>query len=348
MNEYSVLTSVYGGEKPEYLKTAIDSMINQTVAPTQIVIVEDGVLTDGLYAVLDDYSVQYGNLITRVKLPENHGLGYALNEGLKHCSCEIVARMDTDDISLPTRCEKQLNEFIKDDTLCAVSAYIDEFEGSPDNITSTRDVPLTRETMFKYGKRRSPMNHPVVMYKKSAVLAAGGYPDLKRCQDFQLFGKMMFMGMNCKNIGEALLLFRLPETADAKKKRASSAKYAVGVVKEFHKWGYSSLWDYIVVKTVYALVGLIPIKLRKKFFKQIECFRKKSVLIGWKVEKGLLRLFAHYDFRLVMRNGNHFRLRRGSGNDFRRHIGIGFDNLSRENVYQHPLFDSKDGFHFLP
>ena len=279
MENYSVLMSVYQKENPEYLKAAIDSMINQTVKPSEIVIVEDGPLTDELYSVLKGYQSEYGELIKRVPLAENHGLGYALNEGIKECGNELIARMDTDDISLPERCEKQLKEFEADGTLCAVSAYIDEFEGSPENVTSTRTVPLTREEMYKYGKRRSPFNHPVVMYKKGAVLSVGGYPDLKRCQDFMLFGKMMFSGMNCKNIGESLLLFRIPENAEAKSKRKKSAKSAVGVVKEFHKWGYSSLWDYMVVKTVYFLVGLIPIKLRKKFFKRFLRKRKKNKVL---------------------------------------------------------------------
>lgn len=273
MEKYSVLAAVYYKENPEYLKTAIDSVINQTVKPSEIVIVEDGGLTQGLYEVLDEYEGKY-DFIKRVRLKNNCGLGVALNEGLKACTYDLVARMDTDDVSLPTRCEKQLKEFENDQTLCAVSAYIDEFEGSPENITSTRYVPLTLEEMYEYGKRRSPFNHPVVMYKKSAVLSVGGYPDLKRCQDFELFGKILFKGLNCKNIGESLLLFRLPEDSVAKKKRKKSAKSAVKVVKKFHQWGYASLWDYIVVKFVYAVVGLIPIKLRKKFFKKF--LRKKS------------------------------------------------------------------------
>ena len=111
------------------------------------------------------------------------------------------------------------------------------------------------------------------MYRKNAVLNVGGYPDFKRCQDFKLFGKMLFSGMNCKNIDKSLLLFRMPDDDEAKRKRAKSAKYAVAVVKDFYKMGYSSLWDYLVVKIVYALVGLIPIKLRKKFFKKF--LRKK-------------------------------------------------------------------------
>lgn len=272
--KYSVLMSLYKKEEPEYLKAAIDSMICQTVKPDEIVIVEDGELTEELYAVLNEYEKNFGALIKRVKLAENHGLGYALNEGLKKCENELVARMDTDDISLPYRCEKQLKEFESDGELCLLSAHIDEFEGSPDNITSTRYVPLTFEEMYKYGKRRSPINHPVVMYKKSAVLSVGGYPnDLKRCEDLELFGKMLFNGLKSKNMDESLLLFRIPDDKLAKKKRNANAKYAVQVIWRFYKWGYASLWDYLVVKCVYAIVGLIPIKLRKKFFKKF--LRKK-------------------------------------------------------------------------
>ena len=272
--KYSVLMSLYKKENPEYLKAAIDSMINQTVPPDEIVIVEDGPLTDELYAVLSEYEKKC-DLIKRVKLAENHGLGYALNEGLKACRNELVARMDTDDISLPFRCEKQLREFESDSELCLLSAHIDEFEGSPDNVTSTRYVPLTFKEMYEYSKRRSAINHPVAMYKKSAVFSVGGYPtDLKRCEDFELFGKMLFNGIKSKNMDESLLLFRIPEDKLAKSKRNANAKFAVKVIKRFYKWGYASLWDYLFVKFVYAVVGLIPIKLRKKFFKKF--LRKKA------------------------------------------------------------------------
>lgn len=105
MEKYSVLMSLYIKEKPEYLRLAVDSMLNQTVKPDEIVIVEDGPLTDALYAVLDEY----GDKITRIRNEKNLGLGLALNVGLKACRNELVARMDTDDISKLERCEVQLH-----------------------------------------------------------------------------------------------------------------------------------------------------------------------------------------------------------------------------------------------
>ena len=97
MEPYSVLMSLYKKEHPEYLRLALDSMINQTVKPDEIVLVEDGPLTDELYAVVEEYK----DYLTIVVNKTNLGLGLALNEGLKACRNELVARMDTDDISKP-------------------------------------------------------------------------------------------------------------------------------------------------------------------------------------------------------------------------------------------------------
>lgn len=190
MEKYSVLMSLYKKEHPEYLKLAIDSMLNQTVKPDEIILVEDEPLTDELYAVVDEYK----DKLTIVINKKNLGLGLALNEGLKVCRNELIARMDTDDISKPDRCEKQLKRFEEKPELAIVGSHIDEFVGDPSHVISQRRVPLTSEAIYNFAKKRSAFNHPVVMYKKSAVLEEGGYADLKRNQDVDLFGRMLFKG----------------------------------------------------------------------------------------------------------------------------------------------------------
>ena len=167
MEKYSVLMSLYKKEHPEYLCKALESMINQTVKPDEIVLVEDGPLTPELYAVVEDYKEH----LTIVVNEKNMGLGLALNEGLKACRNELVARMDTDDISKPDRCEKQLKRFEEKPELAIVGCHIDEFVGTPENIISQRRVPTTSGAIFNYAKRRSAFNHPAVMYRKSAVLS---------------------------------------------------------------------------------------------------------------------------------------------------------------------------------
>ena len=263
VEKYSVLMSLYWKEKPEYLVTAIDSMLNQTVKPDEIVIVEDGPLTEELYNVLD----VYGEQIKRIKNEKNLGLGLALNVGLKHCRNELVARMDTDDISKKDRCEKQLKLFEKKPYLSIVGAWVDEFYYSPHKIVSTRVVPMRSNDIYNFAKRRSAFNHPVVMYRKSKVLENNGYSNLRRNQDVDLFGRMMFSGCQAENIDESLLYFR--SNADLAKRRKSweNTKSYIITIKKLYKIGYSSLLDYIIVVMAQMGMFIMPIKFQLWFYK---------------------------------------------------------------------------------
>ena len=255
--KYSVLMSLYKKENPEYLRIAIDSMLNQTVAPDEIVLVEDGPLTDELYAVLDDYP-----MLHRVKNEINLGLGLALNVGLKKCRNELVARMDTDDCSKPERCEKQLQRFLEKPYLAIVGSHIDEFIGDTSNVISQRIVPTTSEEIYKFAKKRSAFNHPAVMYSKTAVLENNGYADLKRNQDVDLFGRMQFKGYKAENIDEALLWFRSSDELAKRRKSWQNTWSYIATIRKFWKMGYSSFTDYAIVGIAQTGMYLMPIKLQ--------------------------------------------------------------------------------------
>lgn len=261
--KYSVLMSLYKKEKPEYLRLAIDSMINQTVPPDEIVIVEDGPLTDELYAVLDEYPVLH-----RVKNETNLGLGLALNVGLKKCKNELVARMDTDDCSKPERCEKQLLRFSEKPYLAIVGSHIDEFVGDVSNVISQRVVPTTTKEIYDYAKRRSAFNHPAVMYSKTAVLDAGGYADLKRNQDVDLFGRMQFLGYKAENIDEALLWFRSSDELAKRRKSWQNTWSYIATIRKFWKMGYSSFVDYAMVGIAQTGMYLMPVKLQNFVYRK--------------------------------------------------------------------------------
>lgn len=261
--KYSVLMSLYKKEKPEYLRLAIDSMINQTVPPDEIVIVEDGPLTDELYAVLDEYPVLH-----RVKNETNLGLGLALNVGLKKCKNELVARMDTDDCSKPERCEKQLLRFSEKPYLAIVGSHIDEFVGDVSKVISQRVVPTTTKEIYDYAKRRSAFNHPAVMYSKTAVLDAGGYADLKRNQDVDLFGRMQFLGYKAENIDEALLWFRSSDELAKRRKSWQNTWSYIATIRKFWKMGYSSFVDYAMVGIAQTGMYLMPVKLQNFVYRK--------------------------------------------------------------------------------
>ena len=260
--KYSVLMSLYKKEKPEYLKLALDSMLNQTIAPDEIVLVEDGPLTEELYTVLEEYPSLH-----RVKNETNLGLGLALNVGLKACRNELVARMDTDDCSKPERCEKQLARFEEKPYLSIVGSHIDEFIGDISNVVSKRVVPTSSEAIYEYAKKRSAFNHPAVMYSKTAVLDNGGYADLKRNQDVDLFGRMQFKGYKAENIDESLLWFRSSDELAKRRKSWQNTWSYIATIRKFWKMGYASFADYAVVGIAQTGMYLMPIRVQNYIYK---------------------------------------------------------------------------------
>lgn len=261
--KYSVLMSLYKKEKPDYLRLAIDSMLNQTVAPDEIIMVEDGPLTDELYAVLNEYP-----MLHRIKNEKNLGLGLALNVGLKECKNELVARMDTDDCSKPERCEKQLERFLAKPYLTIVGSHIDEFVNDTSNVISQRIVPTTSEEIYNFAKKRSAFNHPAVMYSKTAVLENKGYADLKRNQDVDLFGRMQFEGYKAENIDESLLWFRSSDELAKRRKSWQNTWSYIATIRRFWKMGYSSFIDYLMVGIAQVGMFLLPTKVQSYVYKK--------------------------------------------------------------------------------
>ena len=261
--KYSVLMSLYKKENPEYLKSSIDSMLNQSVKPDEIVMVEDGPLTPELYAVLDSYPILH-----RVRNKTNLGLGLALNAGLKECRNELVARMDTDDCSKPERCEKQLARFLEKPYLSIVGSHIDEFVDDISNVISQRIVPTTSDDIYNFAKKRSAFNHPTVMYSKTAVLENNGDSDLKRNQDVDLFGRMQFEGYKAENIDEALLWFRSSDELAKRRKSWQNTWSYIATIRKFWKMGYSSFADYVMVGIAQTGMYLMPVKVQNFVYKK--------------------------------------------------------------------------------
>ena len=207
--KFSVLLSIYYKEKPEYFRECMESIYSQTVLPDEIVLVEDGRLTDELYEAIRDYECRPSeiNFVT-VKLEKNNGLGLALAEGIKHCSNELVARMDTDDICVPDRFERQLDAFSENPGFDIIGGYISEFSDDMHNIISERTVPLGNYVIKQYQRKRDAFNHMTVMYKRSAVLAAGNYQDCLLMEDSLLWANMIRNHCRMANIGETLVYAR--------------------------------------------------------------------------------------------------------------------------------------------
>ena len=266
-NDFSVLMSLYIKEKANYLDECLKSILNQTIRPNEIVIVLDGPISDDVKSVLDKYKKSNEGLIKEVDLVSNRGL--ALSEGIIHCSNELIARMDTDDIARKDRFELQLNEFRKDPSLDICGSHIIEFEDNINNVISKRRVPLAHKDIAEYQKKRSAFNHMTVMYKKSAVLNAGNYEHCPLMEDDMLWIRMLLSGAKCSNIDDYLVYAR---TGMAMIERRGGFKYFnkyKNARKKIYKTGYISWLDYKKTILIQFVVALMPKKMRFYFFKKM-------------------------------------------------------------------------------
>lgn len=265
--KYSVLMTVYFKDNPKYFELAIDSMINQTLKPDEIVLVKDGPITNELQNIID--SKKTVSNIIEIQLKKNLGLGLALNEGLKICKNELIARMDSDDISLPKRCEEQLNAFQNDSQLDIVGLPVKEFDGDINNIVGERKVPLTNDEIYQFAKIRDPFNHPTVMYKKSKVLEVGMYGDFRKNQDTDLWIKMLSHNAKCLNLNKDLFRFRFDKNTYKKRKNWLNTKLLLKIRYKSFKNGFCSFSDFMKVFIAQIGIFIIPMKLQEIIYRKL-------------------------------------------------------------------------------
>ena len=254
--------SVYYKEKPEYLQLALESVINQTVKPNEIVLVQDGKLTNELQAVITEHLQKYPDIFKTYALKQNQGLGKALNFGMQKCSNELIARMDTDDIAEPNRFELQIKEFAQDKELMLCGGQIAEFVNKSTEITGYRNVPLKHNEILSFAKKRNPFNHMTVMFKKQAVQNVGGYMDMPYFEDYWLWARILKAGYKAKNIDQVLVKVRAGQDMIA---RRGGLNYAMCIIR-FEKTLYSigliniiEMIDYIMLRSI---VSIMPESLR--------------------------------------------------------------------------------------
>lgn len=269
--KFSVLMSIYYKEKPEYFDRAMKSIWDeQTIKPNEIILVFDGPLTDELYLYIDKWKEKIGKLLKTFPLEKNVGLGDALNIGIKYCSNELIARMDTDDISSPHRFEKQLKIF-KEKEIDVCSAFISEFEDDENNIISYRKIPEEHNDIIKYSKTRSPINHIPVMFKKTAIEKAGGYKKMMLLEDYFLWVRLILRGAQFYNIQESLANVR---SGCEQLKRRRGLKYAISefnLQKEFLKIGFVTPLEFIrnlCIRTTAKMLPFFIIKVIYSFLRK--------------------------------------------------------------------------------
>lgn len=266
---YSVLMSVYHKEKPEYLKQAIESIQAQTYPTDDFVLVCDGPLNSELDAVITTKQQEMNGVLKVYRLDKNEGLGNALNAGINHCKNELVARMDSDDVAYPDRCEKQIDVFNTHPEVSICSGIVEEFTTDPEVVDARRALPETNAKIMEFAKKRNPFNHPCVMYKKSAVEAAGSYKDFYLLEDYYLWLRMLMAGYQGYNIQEPLLHMRAGSDMYMRRAGWKYAKMQAKLFKLMKDSGFIGNGQYIKSCVIRSGSALAPNWLRKFMFEKV-------------------------------------------------------------------------------
>lgn len=210
--KFSVLMSVYGKDDADFFGAALESVtIKQSLKPSQVVIVQDGPVLSQIDETIAKIQVQVPGIeFTVVKKEKNAGLAAALNTGLAVCKYPWIARMDSDDISVSNRFEKQAAYISENPEVSVVGGAIAEFESTVGDMVSERRVAPDHRAIQDMARSRTPMNHVSVMFCKEAVQKVGGYSeDFGKLEDYRLWVDLISAGAILGNLDDVLVHVRV-------------------------------------------------------------------------------------------------------------------------------------------
>lgn len=265
---FSVLVCCYRGDTPDALESSVRSITEeQTLPPDEVVLVQDGPVLADLAERIARIRDQSTVPIQLVTLEENVGLGIALERGLAVCRNDIVARQDADDISLPQRFARQLP--LVESGVDIVGSSMLEFGTSAADVVGRRVPLLEPAAIVRSARFHQTFYHPTVVYRASAVRAAGGYEDLPALEDYLLFAKMIMRGVTVANVEEPLVLYRVGEGAYARRGGWRLLRSEWELQRRFHAMGFTNRAQWLRNVVVRGLYRLVPEQARRAAYQML-------------------------------------------------------------------------------
>lgn len=271
MKPFSVITSVYKNDNALFVKDALDSMlVDQTIKPTEIILVRDGIVPKALESLLCKYESEYKDLIKIIRLEQNKGLGNALKIGVENAQNDLIARMDSDDLCLRNRFEKQLAYFQNNPECDILGGQMTEFIDTPDNICGKRLVPISNEDIYSYMKNRCALNHVTVMFRRKSIISVGNYQDWFWNEDYYLWIRMMLANCKFANLPDVLVNVRSGLDQYSRRGGIKYFKSEIGIKRLMLKKGLISYPIYLKNYIMRFIVQiLMPNKIRGWIFRNL-------------------------------------------------------------------------------
>ena len=274
---FSLLMAIYAGDRPDFFAQAFTSTVNdQTRRPDEVVVVQDGPIPVGLADCLSSLTAASPVPVVHVVLPDNRGLGPALVAGLARCSHDVVARMDADDVSEPTRFAEQLP--LLEAGADIVGTGLREFvhdPSDPADVLGTRTPPTDPRQIARAARFHDPFNHPTVVYRRRAVQAAGGYQDLPLMEDYLLFARMIAAGARPANLAQPLVNYRVGAGAYARRGGVRLLRSELTLQRRLRRLGFTTPLQYVRNLAVRGGYRLVPEPIRRLAYRALIANRQK-------------------------------------------------------------------------
>lgn len=267
-SRFSLLLPVYENDRPDHFERAfLSSTRDQSLSPAEVVLVQDGKVPDALAAAIDKMKRATSVPVRHIEIPERGGLANALTVGLASCSCDIVARMDADDVSLSSRFEKQTAKLAEGYDLVGTGML--EFTDDTSEVIGKRTPPTGAATIARYARFHDPFNHPTVMYRRAAVSAAGGYHDIGLMEDYWLFARMIQSGARIENVAEPLVMYRVGAGAYARRGGRKQFRAEWNLQRALRQVGFTSRYQFIRNFVVRGLYRFVPVSVRRVLYRRL-------------------------------------------------------------------------------
>ncbi len=268
MKTLSVISTTYVRETPENLGECLSSVFSQTVMPQKVILVGDGKLSDGLYAVIEKYREEYPDIFVYSETPQNFGNWYASNTAISLCDTDIIAKIDSDDLLLENYAESIIDAFENNDIdICGV--FIDEFDSETKESISVKKTPVLHEEIVAFAKRRNPFNNPGIAFKREIVEKNGAYREMKRCEDYDFVVRMLCGGARGMNIPRVLVRYRTSEENIVRRKNFDNTKWFIISRWRIYRMGFSSFFDFFITSAAQLALFILPVRVTEKFYKNL-------------------------------------------------------------------------------
>lgn len=254
--------SVYKKEKPEYLDMALTSIEQQTIIPKEIVLVEDGPISNLMKQVIGKHKEFFGDGFKEIISSKNNGLGAALRLGTDYVTTNWIARMDSDDISVSNRFELQLNAIKRNPNIGLIGGQVLEFKNDVSNVVGKRNVPLKKKDIYNFVKWRSPFNHPTVFIKKDLLNKVGGYMSFGNLEDYFLWARIINGNYEIENINNVLVYMRVSSGMYSRRGKLSNLSYFYRLRRYMYEHHLISLAERYLSNILMTINIIIPNWLR--------------------------------------------------------------------------------------